>query len=67
MPIMTNLNGLSALEKVKSVAFTHLKAFNDYSFLKNAVANGSLSKLNIRGSLYQPSLDDLKNGNFIQD
>lgn len=65
--VLTNLNGLSALEKVKSVAFTHLKAFNDYSFLKNAVANGSLSKLNIRGSLYQPSLDDLKNGNFIQD
>ena len=45
--VLTNLNGLSALEKVKSVAFTNLKTFNDYSFLKNAVANGSLSKLNI--------------------
>lgn len=65
--VLKNLNGLSALENIKEIQFNNLIVFNDYSFLKKAVANGSLTSVRISGSLYQPSLEDLKAGKFIQE
>lgn len=65
--VLKNLNGLSALENIKEIQFNNLKVFNDYSFLKKAVANGSLTSVRISDSLYQPSLEDLKAGKFIQE
>lgn len=65
--VLKNLNGLSALENIKEIQFNNLIVFNDYSFLKKAVANGSLTSVKINGSFYQPSLEDLKAGKFIQE
>lgn len=65
--VLKNLNGLSALENIKEIQFNNLIVFNDYSFLKKAVANGSLTSVKISGSFYQPSLEDLKAGKFIQE
>ena len=65
--VLTNLNGLSALEKVRYVKFNNLKAFKDYSFLKRAVANGSITYLYANNTYYQPSLYDLQDGKFIKD
>ena len=65
--VLKNLNGLSALDNIKEIQFNNLIVFNDYSFLKIAVANGSLTSVKINGSFYQPSLEDLKAGKFIQE
>lgn len=63
--VLTNLNGLKALEKVNSVEFVNLKVFKDYSFLKRAVENGSLKSLSVGGTKYRCTLGDLKAGKYI--
>lgn len=61
---LKNLSLLTALEEVREVQLQNMKAFDDYSFLKKAVENGSLQKLRAERNKYNPSIADLKAGRF---
>ena len=61
---LKDLSSLSALEEVNSVSITNLTALADYSFLKRAVQNGSLTSFDTDNNLYNPTLSDLKAGHF---
>lgn len=61
---LKDLSLLTALEEVREVQLQNMKAFDDYSFLKKAVENGSLQNLRAGGNKFNPSLSDLKAGRF---
>lgn len=61
---LKDLSPLTALEEIREVQLRNMKAFDDYSFLKKAVENGSLQQLRVGGNKYNPTLADLKAGRF---
>lgn len=61
---MTDLSGLSALEKLEKLSVNNLHAFRDYSFARKAVESGSLTSFSASGCAYNPSLEDLKEGRY---
>lgn len=63
---LKNLTGLKVLKQVRSIETRNLKEFTDYSFLKLAVENGSLKEVKASLNKYNPTLDDLKAGKYIQ-
>lgn len=63
---LKNLNGFKALTSLTSVETKNLKEFTDYSFLKTVVENGSLKKVQSQKNKYNPTLNDLKAGKYVQ-
>ena len=63
---LTDLNGLSALNHVRSLETKNLKVFTDYSFLKTVVENGALQEIKATGNAYNPTLEDLQEGKYVK-
>lgn len=63
---LTNLDGFSALQQVKAVHVEKQTGLVSYEGLKKALASFSASTWTVSGNGYNPSYDDLKNGNWIK-
>ncbi|ULB33825.1 MULTISPECIES: DUF5018 domain-containing protein [Proteiniphilum] len=69
---LTHLNGLSSLEKIEFLTLKNISNFNDYSFLKKAITNGSITKeiwnrnFSIANNGYNPTFQDLQAGHYVK-
>lgn len=61
---MKDLSKLTSLEHITEIVLNNMYAFEDYSFLKKAVENGSLKRISGSRNKYTPRLSDLKAGRY---
>jgi hypothetical protein len=64
-PALTTLKGFASLESVGSIAVTNMKNLVDFSALKTVAENLS-SGWTTSGNGYNPTLSDMKNGNYVK-
>ena len=64
-PNLTNLDGFGALTAVKSVKITGYPNLTDFSGFKNVNFEG-VNSWSVSGCGYNPVLEDMKNGDFVQ-
>lgn len=65
--LMTNLDGFSSLTSVKSVNITKQSALVSYEGLKNALSSFSSDDWYVSDNAYNPTYDELSNGNWTQE
>jgi hypothetical protein len=62
---VSNLNDFSALTSVGAVEIKYCGNLNDFSGLKNSINSISEDNWNVQGCMYNPSLQDMKDGNYV--
>ncbi|PXX97080.1 hypothetical protein DF185_18840 [Marinifilum breve] len=62
---MANLNVFTSVTKLGSVDIANCAMLNDFSGLKNAVASLTEEKWKIEGCAYNPTFQNMKDGEFI--
>lgn len=69
---LTDLNGLTSVEKIDALILRNNVNFIDYSFLKTAITNGSITReiwdrnFSIASNGYNPTFEDLQAGHYVK-
>lgn len=63
---MTNLNGFKTLTSVQGIDVHYNLELKDYSGLKSAIASFAAEQWSAIGNAYNPSYEDLQNGEYVQ-
>jgi hypothetical protein len=64
--LMTDLNGFSSLTSVQSVTVINSQSLTDFTGLKNAIPSLALANWTVNNNLYNPSYQDMVNGNYVK-
>ena len=68
LPNLKDLNGFSALQTLGgTLSITYCTALTDYSGLKNLIPNLDFTKCTISNNAYNPTLEDIEAGRWVQE